>query len=274
MYTYDTLEKVPLHEMARCLNLAFSDYAVPVHLEETELPGFFAASGIEKNRSFGAFLDGRLVGFLFHACHPYQDQSAAFAVGAGVMPDHRGKGVFTGLFALAERRLREMSTEAYYLEVLQQNERAVALYERLGFSVIRELAVLRAVADGNEPASEAVTFAPFTGLDLAEGCRRVRYSFEHSDHVLMLHPERYGVAYRKEDKISAYCIFSKADGSLCQLGYHSLADLREVIRTLLSRYSSITAKNIDLDDAEILDILASLGFQTVVKQFEMAKSLR
>lgn len=274
MYTYDTLENVPFHELARCLNLAFSDYAVPVHLEETELPGFFAASGIEENRSFGAFLDGRLVGFLFHACHPYQGQSAAFAVGAGVVPDHRGKGIFTSLFALAERRLSQIPMEAYYLEVLQQNEPAIALYERLGFSVTRALAVLRAVSDGNVPASEGAVFALFTGLDLAEGCRRARYSFEHSDHVLMLHPEKYGVAYRKDDKISAYCIFSKTDGSLCQLGYRSLADLREVVQALLGRYGSITAKNIDSDDAEVLDMLASLGFQTVVKQFEMVKRLR
>lgn len=274
MYTYDTLEKVPLHEMARCLNLAFSDYAVPVHLEETELPGFFAASGIEEKRSFGAFLDGRLIGFLFHACHPYQGQSAAFAVGAGVVPGHRGKGVIASLFALAEQRLRQISTEAYYLEVLQQNERAVALYERLGFSITRELAVLRAVANHNEPAAEGAAWAPFTGLDLAEGCRRARYSFEHSDHVLVLHPERYGVVYRKNDKISAYCIFSKADGSLCQLGYRSLEDLRKVVQTLLERYGCITAKNIDSDDAEVLDMLASLGFQTVVKQFEMVKRLQ
>lgn len=274
LYTYDTLEQVPFHAIAPCLNRAFSDYAVPIRLEEAELPGFFAASGIEKKRSFGAFLDGQLVGFLFCACQPYQGRSAAFAVGAGVVPEHRGKGAFTGLFALAEQRLKQISIEACYLEVLQQNEPAITLYQRLGFSVTRELMVLHAVSDGSTPVPEGVNFAPFTGLDLAEGCRRVRCSFEHSDHVLMLHPEQYEIAYPVDDMASAYCIFSKENGSLCQLGYRSLADLRMVIQALLGRYSSAVAKNIDSGDTEILNLLASLGFQTVAKQFEMAKSLR
>ena len=46
MYQYQNLEKISLREISRCLNLAFSDYALPVHLSEADLSGLFLASGI------------------------------------------------------------------------------------------------------------------------------------------------------------------------------------------------------------------------------------
>lgn len=46
MYHYQNLESVSLRDISRCLNAAFSDYAIPVRLNEEELSGLFLASGI------------------------------------------------------------------------------------------------------------------------------------------------------------------------------------------------------------------------------------
>lgn len=59
-----------------------------------------------------------------------------------------------------------------------------------------------------------------------------------------------------------------------QIGYSDIQDLRLIIKCLLSKYDSITAKNIDLNEYQVLKLLYSLGFNQAVKQFEMVKSIK
>lgn len=98
MYHYQNLEHVSLRDISRCLNAAFSDYSVPVRLSEADLSGLFLASGIDRRLSFGAFFEGQLVGCMLNSRGIYQGCRAAFDVTTGVIPEHRGKQVFAGLF--------------------------------------------------------------------------------------------------------------------------------------------------------------------------------
>ena len=55
MYQYKSLDKISLSEISQCMNLAFSDYAVPIHLTEAELSNLFWVSGVDRDLSYGAF---------------------------------------------------------------------------------------------------------------------------------------------------------------------------------------------------------------------------
>lgn len=103
MYQYRNLEGIPLYDICQCLNCAFSDYALPIHLNEADLSSLFAASGIDKQLSFGAFSQGILVGVMLNSCGLYQGHQAAFDVAAGVIPSHRGNQIFSNLFPLRSR---------------------------------------------------------------------------------------------------------------------------------------------------------------------------
>ena len=54
-----------------------------------------------------------------------------------------------------------------------------------------------------------------------------------------------------------------------QLGWDCIQGLREIVQWLLVRYPSVIVKNIDSKERQLLDLLASLSFQTVAKQYEM-----
>ena len=101
MYTYQCLACQSYTEIADCLNLAFSDYALPVQLSAEQVEAFFASSGADLRLSFGAFYDNRLIGFMVNACSIYNEERAVFDVATGVVPEHRGKKVFTNLFSFA-----------------------------------------------------------------------------------------------------------------------------------------------------------------------------
>lgn len=93
---------------------------------------------------------------------------------------------FTRCFKIMERKLVQAQVETYYLEVLQQNAGAVRLYQKHGFAVEREYAVLRS---GEGPAQnapfqgEACDFSQFD-FSKVSNCVVVKPCFEHSTGVL------------------------------------------------------------------------------------------
>lgn len=273
-YHYKTLEDTPLQTLADCLNLAFADYELPLHLDEKALAGYLAASGVEFGLSFGAFSGGALVGFILNSCGLYQGRRLVFDAGTGVVPDHRGRGVFTGLYAFGEQILRQKGIGAYYLEVLQKNDRAIAAYQKQGFAVTREYVVLHAEGEwGPEPTG--VSYTPYGEFDFgrAEGCRRAEPCYEHADDLLGRNPGRCQVASTGAGETEAFCVFDRTNGQILQLGCRTPQDLDPILKALLARYGSLTAKNIDAREGEILGLLGSLGFKEITRQFEMAKPL-
>ena len=164
MYQYQNLEKISLREISRCLNLAFSDYAIPVHLSESDLSGLVLASGIDQRLFFGAFFEGQLVGCMLNSRGIYQGYRTAFDVAIGIIPEHRGKQVFAGLFAFARQAMKQYQIQRYYLEVLQQNTPAISLYHRHGFSVTRELVVFSGSALPGSQLPERVQYTAFSAF--------------------------------------------------------------------------------------------------------------
>lgn len=260
MYQYKNLEGISFYEISECLNSAFSDYALPIHLGAKALSELFSVSGVDRNLSFGAFFDGTLIGFMFNSCGLYQGHWAAFDVATGVIPAHRGKQVFTHLLALAQQTLRQQQIQQYYLEVLQENKQAIALYKRHGFSITRKFVVLSGSTPKGICPSNRVQYSSIAAFDFRQAADLMRNqpSYEHSDHVLWLRPDRYAVAFISEQTLSAWCIFSKEIGQIFQFGWNHIEDLREVVRTLLFQYPHIAGKNIESDQQQILEMFGSL----------------
>lgn len=57
------------------------------------------------------------------------------------------------------------------------------------------------------------------------------------------------------------------------MGCQSIEDLEAILRNLLMRYGSVTAKNIDAGERAILELFGRLGFKEVARQFEMEKRI-
>lgn len=275
MYTYKNLENVTDSQIADCLNLAFSDYAIPIHLSEEQLRTIFNTTGVDKKLSFGAFYGNDMVGFILNSCGVFKGKKCLFDAGTGVVPAHRGKKVFTSLFGYAQQYIKQYGITKYYLEVLQNNDRVLSLYKKLGFSVVREFSVLNAQKAEESSCCNKVRFTDFNSFcfEKAIDCTCIEPSFEHCTHILKLNPDQYSVAYTQDKELTAFCVFSNEGGKILQLGYKDICDLKLIIKSILSRHGNVTAKNIDMSATQVIAMLKSIGFIQVAEQYEMVKDI-
>jgi GNAT superfamily N-acetyltransferase len=269
MYHYQPLDQIGLPQLAECFNLAFSDYEQPIRFTPESMKYYLTASAVDLSLSYGAFCGETPVAFILNSTGIYNRESVVFDAGTGVVPQHRGKKVFSGLFEYTCRQLQQQGITKYYLEVLQSNHYAVSIYSKKGFRVQRSYSVLTASGprpDWDRPVP-ALPYAQFTPFATSFS---VEPSFEHTSHGVNQTPQLYEVLFL-EDR--AYCIYAKRNGELIQLHYHDLEALKDVVSALIRRYPRAMAKNIDYAYPDVIQMLKELGFTEILKQYEMVKAL-
>ena len=267
MYHYHSLEDISLVQLAECFNLAFSDYEQSICFTPDSLKYYLTASAVNLSLSFGAFCQNQLVGFILNSNGLYNEQNVVFDAGTGVIPDHRGQKVFSGLFEYTCAQLQNNGIARYYLEVLQSNHHAVAIYQKKGFVINRAYSVLAATGAPSGFNKELPT-VPYQEFDAFATAYSVKPSFEHTLHTISQNPQLYEVLCLPD---RAYCIYAKRHGAILQMHYHDLDALKEVISALICRYPAAMAKNVDCDHADVIAMLQDLGFTEVTKQFEMVR---
>lgn len=269
MYTYKALNDIGMPQLAECFNLAFSDYEQSIHFTPESLKYYLTASSVNLALSFGAFCGEQMVGFILNSDGIYKNQSVVFDAGTGVVPEHRGKKVFSELFAYAVQQLKSLGIAKYYLEVLQSNHHAVSIYSKKGFAVQREFSVL--VASGPKyDRTENVEVAPYQEFIAFPVACSVAPSFEHTLHTVNRNPQLYEVLYLEN---KAYCIYAKRNGELIQLHYNDLDALKEVVAALTERHPKAMAKNIDCGCDDVIRMLKEIGFVEFLMQYEMARDI-
>ena len=118
---------------------AFSDYAIPVQMNEKQFENHIVQNGVDLELSVGAFYKGKIVGFTLNGVGEWENKKTVYDAGTGVIPEFRRKGIGENIFRFLLPKLKEKGFEQMLLEVLRVNNKAMALYKKLGFKKNREL---------------------------------------------------------------------------------------------------------------------------------------
>lgn len=269
MYHFQALDEVSLQQLAECFNLAFSDYEQPICFTPESLNYYLTASAVDLSLSFGAFCNDTLIAFILNSSGIYNGQNVVFDAGTGVVPEHRGKKVFSALFDYAIQKLQHRNIVRYYLEVLQSNHHAVSIYRKKGFSVLREYSVLTATGP-RQVEGKPVDVIAYQDFDAFSTTFSVEPSFEHTLHTISQNPQLYEVRYLEGE---AYCIYAKKNGEIIQMHYNGLDALKKVLSDLVNRYPSAMAKNVDFVYCDVIQMLLEIGFVEITKQYEMVRDI-
>ncbi|WP_214774056.1 GNAT family N-acetyltransferase [Exiguobacterium sp. s37] len=133
----------PIQDLYRAFMSGFSDYIIPFQFDEQTFEDvFLVRDQNQPSRSIVAY-DGEIpVGVVLSGIAHLDSGWQTRCGGLAVAPHVRKAGVATELM----RRFEEAAVGNRLLEVIQGNDAAVSLYERLGYETTREILYFQAVS--------------------------------------------------------------------------------------------------------------------------------
>ncbi|MGZ9235074.1 MAG: GNAT family N-acetyltransferase [Anaerolineales bacterium] len=125
----------PVSDLAKLLNQGFEEYIVPIHFNTDTFLNMLRKDGIDLTASCVLIVDDQPCGIALIARRGWTSRLAAM----GIAKEIRGKGVGSWFMEELVKEAIERGDHEMVLEVIEQNEPAVKLYQRSGFQTIRRL---------------------------------------------------------------------------------------------------------------------------------------
>jgi ribosomal protein S18 acetylase RimI-like enzyme len=260
------LVRVSFDALTAAFNDAFSDYDIPANYPVEYLRQLVTRRGFRPDLAVGAFDGERLVGFVFNCL----DGGEAYNSGTGVVISHRRQGIARQLM---QRSIGTLPAKRYWLEVIETNHRAIALYRELGFEEPRRLQSWKFEATGNRKPTTLRELANVHLRDY-EPFFDMRPSWQNSIRSIDRAAEPY-VAIGDE---RAIVILFPSNGDVPLLAVAPAARNQGLGRALLDLAARRAAKplrimNTDDDAQGINAFLEHVGAARFVRQIEMVRAL-
>ena len=275
MITYRLLTAADFLPLYECFLEAFSDYQVDMQMSREQFEQRITRDGVRLEISAGAFDNQKMIGFYMNGAGSWQGKPTAYDAGTGVIPEYRSRSVAKELFAFMVPRLKEFGIVQYLLEVLSENDRAVALYRKLGFVETRMLAVLRSdepVKRLNELPGMSIRAVEEPDWTLFESFWDGYPSWQNSSRAVERVVEREIVGVYVDGSCVGYGVVFRPTGNLMQLAVareHRRKGIGSRILAALSPGEALKVNNIDENLTGTLAFFKANRFQIVLKQYEM-----
>ncbi|MBC8755385.1 GNAT family N-acetyltransferase [Kordia sp. YSTF-M3] len=268
-----SLQNTPVEEIIKTLNLAFSDYIIPINFTLEYVNERWKASGVDYNLSFGVFDNNQLVGFIIHAINYYGETKVAYNASTGIIPTHRRKGLLTKLYAKAIPTLKENGILKSTLECITENERAILAYQKVGFNIDRQYKLYR--FDWQQKAIQTkfriVIKEQFQFPDF-EQLQNYFPSIENQDHCLEKYKNNLvSISVFDKDEIVAYLLFHKISKRIHRVGAkeNNWTIFGEILFSGLEtgKYNVI---NIDTANKNLHAFFEKMNFENYIDQYDMS----
>jgi ribosomal protein S18 acetylase RimI-like enzyme len=125
----------PLPDLVQALNRGFEEYLVPIHLNVSQFLAMVRKDSIDLTTSRVLLVDETPSGVALIARRGWTSRLAAM----GIAIETRGKGAGSWFMEKLIREARERGDREMTLEVIEQNDPAVRLYEKFAFRTVRRL---------------------------------------------------------------------------------------------------------------------------------------
>ena len=270
------LSGLSVHTLAECLNLAFSDYIIPLYVSAAQLGQKIIRERIVPSWSVGLFDGNRLVGFILHGQGKYLEKDALYNAGTGILPPYRGHGYTMAMYHHLLPKMQGANISSVLLEVIDQNERALKVYQKLGFKTVRAVDCLKGkihspkkIIHPNGFLLEEITKPQW---ELLAQCFDYSPTWQN-DLPALLNGRSQNTIFqaRKDNKVAGYLIFSPRTFRIHSLGvlpvYRRQGIATALLNTLPPGQWSII--NIDQQNNSLLSFLQQQGWEKTIGQLEM-----
>jgi len=125
----------PTPDLVELMNLSFDEYIVPIHLDSSQFENMLHKDDIDLQASHVLLVEGEPAGIALIARRNETSRLAAM----GLKKDLRGQGLGKQFMEKLIQDARDRQDREMVLEVIEQNEPAVRLYQGYGFETMRRL---------------------------------------------------------------------------------------------------------------------------------------
>ena len=154
----------PTPDLVHLLNLSFENYTVPVRFELSQFLTMLRKDTVDLTASRVLLADDKPSGIALIARRGWTSRLAAMAI----TKDMRGKKAGSWLMEKLIHEARERADREMVLEVIEQNEPAVRLYQKYGFQSVRRLIGFVQSAKLEDAAPRIEDSSSFEEIDLRE----------------------------------------------------------------------------------------------------------
>ncbi len=140
-----SLEGMSFDDLFEAWQLCFIDYGL--NLTKESLSVMLNRRGFTQAISYGGFCDEKLISLTFNCVGQYNGVLTAYDTSTATSVEFRRKGLAKQIFETFFPVLQQNGVKQYVLECLIKNSAAVALYTKLGFTILRELITFKQPED-------------------------------------------------------------------------------------------------------------------------------
>lgn len=268
------LSSISLDEIVACFLRSFEGYFVELPSETDYWNSRFSTSGVDYGLSFGVFDKGQLVAFVIHCTGEENGQGVVFNTGTGVLPLYRGRKLIDLLYNHAIPIFHAEGYSMARLEVIDQNVRAIRVYERIGFLAKRRLKCFQGPLKQRVRPSVKLVEVELDTIQ-GSGFQVVPYSWDHTIEAVRRAGDTFKTYHAIDPSVQTafgYVILDSAKGHIAQL---EAVDDRweEVFAGICQITPTIKINNIDASRIGLLSWLSAEGVPNVIDQFEMEMPL-
>ncbi|WP_408096012.1 GNAT family N-acetyltransferase [Peredibacter sp. HCB2-198] len=266
------LEGTSLDIIFHAFKEAFNNYVIPLDLDRDLHLKRWKTAGVDFSLSYGVFDQEELVAFVLHVPVDH----VLFNFGTGVVPSHRGQKLIEKIYDVAVPHLKNF--KEVKLEVIKGNDRAIALYERMGFQTTRELLSFQGELNICCGPTNAFHYhvRPLGYTQEMKDMRLFEPASEASKTVLMKAKENHEThELRYGDTLVAYAVYTPYNGSLREMGAIDPIDrhLDQLLLHMKLGDQRIRVMNVEDRSQTMIHFWMNKGLINFVTQFEMRKEL-
>lgn len=264
------LNTVDFNDLVTCFLDAFENYFVQMPTEPAYYRERWRLAKVDLNYSYGMFDNNKLVGFVLHAIDNREGVDTAFNAGTGVLPAYRGRRIVQKIYEYARPLLAAINISVCRLEVITENETAIAAYHRIGFKKNKRYKCYRGAINSELNSKVPVQEIPYNKAPWDILPNQDLYSWENQQACIANGPFQFFWVLHN-DEPESFFIIDTSSGYLPQ--FDLLEDHEDGWDRLLKGISQVSAKikinNVDERLTVKISQLNKAGLENHIDQYEM-----
>ncbi len=258
-------------ELVECLLESFKGYFVPMPSDVSFWKARFKHARVDYSLSWGAYDDQKLVAFIIHAVDHQEGQLCAYNTGTGVLPSYRGQGLVDTLYETGMPKLKERGVERCFLEVICENQRAIKVYERIGFERQHRLYCFKGTL---AERTDAPTIQKTELSELEARHVKNHYSWDNQFASIKRAGKIHQCYYimTANEEAMGYFIINPRSGYISQVESFT-GDWAPIFNAIGSYFRNFKINNIHSDRIELIQFLQYSGMENTINQYYMTMDM-